>query len=206
MIRSTIASKASLACPVSGPRKRTRDLFLLGVLIFMAAPGRAQIIRFDTLPPPGKFLSTYLEHGMRITTRDCAEATRRDSLGLHDMSEPRCQLFLTDRGGNVALRASEAGNSQYLFSLDGDPFDLVGFDIVGLYGTGELVASSGAKTTFSSLRAPYGRFKLGNRPEPYHQAVEGTEWKGITWFVFRDGGGGATIDNVEFKRVEEGGR
>lgn len=156
-------------------------------------------MRFENLPPAGKFLASYQEAGMKITTRNCADPNELDSLGRHSRFEPQCLIFLSGSTGNGALRASEVATSYYLFSLDGAPFDLVGFDIVSLFGAGEITASNGAKIVFSSFKPEFSRFKLGNRPQPYHYSVFGEEWKNITWFIFKDAGGGATIDNLEFE-------
>ena len=97
--------------------------------------------------------------------------------------------------------ATEAGTSYYLFTMQGEPFDLLGFDIESLEGAGELVSSSGEKLVFSSFDPEIGRLNPYRPSKQYRFPPSASGWKGITWFRFQDAGGSAVIDNVKFEPV-----
>jgi hypothetical protein len=138
---------------------------------------------------------------MRISTKDCAEPPADSITKQHATYERHCRLFFSRVNGSTALKVSESGTSFYLFSMDGEAFDLESLDVSELEGTGELQSSSGAVLRFNSYNTRFARFRNEKDPAPYRLTFSGQEWKGLTWFIFRDGGGSAAIDNLEFTAV-----
>lgn len=165
----------------------------------------AGALTFNLLPPAGKYLSTYQEAGLQVTTRTCPETMdgnpmRKDESGRHDRFERHCMLLFSRSAGSGALNVSEGATSFYrISSPQGITFDLMGLDLLGLSGAIELVSSSGAKLVYSSFNPEIGAVKQDGPPKTLRLSTAEKGWTNITWFLVRDMGGEAILDNLEFR-------
>lgn len=117
-------------------------------------------LTFNNPPPQSKHLSDYREAGMVITTKSCQESPPDTVTRHHNSFERHCRIFFARPSESSALKFSEFGTSYYLFSMGGRRFDLNGFDILDLEGTGELEAPSGEVLRFNSFASENARFRV----------------------------------------------